>query len=168
MEGEEGEINPSTGQKRGQAPQSQDGAEPSLKQAACQCRFCTAVARRESRGVLVAPYTAVTDLSPEELATLVAKTGGGGDEQSPYMCNGCEGKIRRMRAANAQKTAKKKPATKKAKQGGSAPLGELPTNPAQAATRSSDAKDTTQSQSPPEKEALASSCASSLTVAGHR
>ena len=73
-----------------------------------------------------------------------------------------------MRAANAQKTAKKKPATKKAKQGGSAPLGELPTNAAQAATRSSDAKDTTQSQLPPEKQAPAAPCVSYLKVAGHR
>jgi hypothetical protein len=73
-----------------------------------------------------------------------------------------------MRAANAQKTAKKKRATKKAKQGGSAPLGELPTNPAQAATRSSDVKDTAHTQSPPEKQAPAAPCVSYLTVAGHR
>ena len=93
MEGEEDEINPSTGQKGGQGPQGQDGSESSQKQTAHPCRLCTAVARREKRGVLVAPHTAVTDLSPEELETLVAKTGGGGDEQSPYMCNGCEGNI---------------------------------------------------------------------------
>ena len=80
------------------------------------------------------------------------------------------GKIRRMRAANAQKTPKKKRATKKAKQGGSAPLGELPTNvnAAQAATRSSDVKDTAHTQSPPEKQAPAAPCVSYLTVAGHR
>ena len=67
----------------------------------------------------------------------------------------------------AEKAAKKSAAkkAKKAKKGGLASLGELPTN---AATRSSDAKDTAHTQSPPEKQAPASSCASSLTMAGHR
>ena len=118
MEGDYSAIDSTSGQGSESEPQSDDGAESAPKRAAHQCRFCPEVATRSSRGHSVDPAKAPTDLSPEELTQLRTKTGGGGDEQSPYMCNGCEGKIRRMRAANAQKTPKKKPATKKAKQGG--------------------------------------------------
>ena len=167
MEGEEGSINQSTGQKRDYESSGHDGSAPAQKQAAHQCRFCSEPAERTSKGHEVEARDAPTDLGPEELAVLLARTGGGGDEQSAYCCTSCEGKIRRIREATkkaetaAKKSASKKPA-KKVRKGGSAPLGELPTNPA---TRSSGAKDT---QSPPEKQAPSSSCASSLTVAGHR
>ena len=171
MEGEEGEINPSTGQKRDSESSGHDGSEPAQKQAVCQCKFCSKPAWKDGGQRRPAP----DDISTEELVQLVAKTGGGGDEHSTYWCERCRGTIRRLREADTtRRSAKQKPGAKKSRIGdqndpaGWGPLGELPTNPAQAGTRSSGAKDTTQSQSPPEKQAPSSPCASSLTVAGHR